>query len=243
MAIHNSNLARQIEQEAKTRVQFQRLLSPALVDQVVKGKLQLEKGGALSEVTMLFSDIRGFTSMSESRAPQEIVRLLNEYFELMVDVLFKHEGTLDKFVGDEIVALFGAPVPMPNAELNAVSCALDMMSALRDFNRMRVDEGQEEIRVGIGINTGTVVTGAIGSSRALQYTAIGDPVNTASRLCSIAKHGEIILSEATYQKVKHEIAAVPMEPVRVKGKADELRIYNAVGLRGKEWRGETTKPR
>ena len=110
VAIHNSHLARKIEHEAKTRAQFQRLLSPNLVDQVVQGKLQLEKGGALSEVTMLFSDIRGFTSMSESRAPQEIVRMLNEYFELMVDVLFKYEGTLDKFVGDEIIALFGAPV-------------------------------------------------------------------------------------------------------------------------------------
>lgn len=243
VAIHNSNLARQIEQDAKTRVQFQRLLSPNLVDQVVKGKLQLEKGGALSEVTMLFSDIRGFTSMSESRAPQEIVRLLNEYFELMVDVLFKYEGTLDKFVGDEIVALFGAPVSMPKAELKAVQCALDMMKALSEFNRLRVNEGQEEIRVGIGINTGMVVTGAIGSSRALQYTAIGDPMNTASRLCSVAKPGEIILSEATYQKVKNEVAVVPMDAVRVKGKADPLRIYNAVGLRNKEWRSESTKPR
>lgn len=243
VSIHNSNLARQIEQDAKTRAQFQRLLSPNLVDQVVKGKLQLEKGGALSEVTMLFSDIRGFTSMSESRAPQEIVRLLNEYFELMVDVLFKYEGTLDKFVGDEIVALFGAPVSMPKAELKAVQCALDMMKALSEFNRLRVNEGQEEIRVGIGINTGTVVTGAIGSSRALQYTAIGDPMNTASRLCSVAKPGEIILSEATYQKVKNEVAVVPMDAVRVKGKADPLRIYNAVGLRNKEWRSESTKPR
>ena len=243
VAIHNSNLARQIEQEAKTRVQFQRLLSPNLVDQVVKGKLQLEKGGALSEVTMLFSDIRGFTSMSESRAPQEIVRLLNEYFELMVDVLFKYEGTLDKFVGDEIVALFGAPVSMPKAELKAVQCALDMMQALSEFNRLRVNEGQAEIRVGIGINTGTVVTGAIGSSRALQYTAIGDAVNTASRLCSVAKPGEIILSEATYQKVKNDVAVVPMDAVRVKGKAEQLRIYNAVGLRNKDWRSESTKPR
>jgi adenylate cyclase len=243
IAIHNSNLARQIEQEAKTRAQFQRLLSPNLVDQVVTGKLQLEKGGALSEVTMLFSDIRGFTSMSEARPPQETVRMLNEYFELMVDVLFKYEGTLDKFVGDEIVALFGAPVPMPKAELKAVECALDMMTALKEFNRLRVAEGQEEINIGIGINTGQVVTGAIGSSRALQYTAIGDPVNTASRLCSVAKAGEVILSEATFLKVKHEIAAVPLPAVRVKGKSDELRIYNAVGLREEGgWRGELTRP-
>jgi adenylate cyclase len=242
VAIHNSNLARQIEQEAKTRAQFQRLLSPNLVDEVVKGKLQLEKGGALSEVTLLFSDIRGFTSMSESAAPQEIVRLLNEYFELMVDVLFQYQGTLDKFVGDEIVALFGAPVSMPKAELKAVQCALDMMTALKEFNRVRQSEGQDEIKVGIGINTGLVVTGAIGSSRALQYTAIGDAVNVASRLCSIAKSGEVILSEATYNKVKHEVAVVPLQPVRLRGKSDELRVYNAVGLRNREWRGEETKP-
>ncbi len=242
VAIHNSNLAREIEQEAKTRAQFQRLLSPNLVDQVVKGKLQLEKGGALSEVTLLFSDIRGFTPMSESRAPQEIVRMLNEYFELMVDVIFKYEGTLDKFVGDEIIALFGAPVAMPSAELKAVECALDMLTVLKEFNRVRVAEGQHEINVGIGINTGMVVTGAIGSSRALQYTAIGDAVNTAARLCSMAKGGEIILSEATYRKVRDQIEAVTLPPVRLRGKSDELKVWNAVGLRRNEWNDDHTKP-
>jgi adenylate cyclase len=245
VAIHNSQLAREIEQEAKTRAQFQRLLSPNLVDQVVQGKLQLEKGGALSEVTLLFSDIRGFTSMSESRAPQEIVRMLNEYFELMVDVIFKYQGTLDKFVGDEIIALFGAPVPMDSAEVKAVQCALDMLQVLSEFNRVRVSEGQNEIKIGIGINTGMVVTGAIGSSRALQYTAIGDAMNTTARLCSVAQSGQIILSEATFKKVQGHIAAVPLPPVRLKGKADELRIYNAVGVRDRALRdrtGDTTRP-
>ncbi len=242
VAIHNSQLVRKIEHEAKTRAQFQRLLSPNLVDQVVQGKLQLEKGGQLSEVTLLFSDIRGFTSMSESREPEEIVRMLNEYFELMVDVIFKYEGTLDKFVGDEVIALFGAPVPMQNAELKAAQCALDMMRVLSEWNRTRAAEGQNEIKIGIGINTGIVVTGAIGSSRALQYTAIGDAVNTASRLCSVAQPGQIILSEATYRKVRDHVAAVPLPPVRVKGKAEELRVYNAVGLRHKELHGENTRP-
>src|SRR5258708_27615571 len=116
VAIHNSNLARAIEYEAKTRAQFQRLLSPNLVEQVVQGKLQLEKGGALSEVTLLFSDIRGFTSMSESRAPQEIVRMLNEDFELMVAVMFKYHGTLDKFVGDRSMPHYAAPTGMETAE-------------------------------------------------------------------------------------------------------------------------------
>jgi adenylate cyclase len=242
VAIHNSQLARKIEHEAKTRAQFQRLLSPNLVDQVVQGKLQLEKGGALSEVTLLFSDIRGFTSMSESRAPEEIVRMLNEYFELMVDVIFKYEGTLDKFVGDEVIALFGAPVPMKNAELKAVQCALDMMRVLQEWNRTRAAEGQNEVNVGIGINTGLVVTGAIGSSRALQYTAIGDAVNVASRLCSAAQSGQVLLSEPTFRKVQSDVAAVPLPAIRVKGKADELRIYNAVGLRNRTFPAENTRP-
>src|SRR5262245_25146797 len=242
VAIHNSQLARKIEHEAKERAKLKRLLSPNLVDQVVQGKLQLEKGGALSEVTLLFSDIRGFTSMSESRAPEEIVRMLNEYFELMVDVIFKYEGTLDKFVGDEVIALFGAPVPMRSAEVKAVQCALDMMRVLQEWNRTRAAEGQNEVNVGIGINTGLVVTGAIGSSRALQYTAIGDAVNVASRLCGAAQAGQVILSEATFRKVQGDVAAVPLPPIRVKGKAEELRVYNAVGLRNRTFPAENTRP-
>lgn len=242
VAIHNSMLAVKIEQEARTRAQFQRLLSPNLVEQVVAGNLQLEKGGALTETTLLFSDIRGFTSMSEKSVPQEIVRMLNEYFELMVDVIFKHEGTLDKFVGDEIVALFGAPVALPNAEIKAVECALNMMIVLADFNRMRMAEGHEEIKIGVGINTGTVVTGAIGSSRALQYTAIGDAVNTASRLCSVAKAGEVLVSEATFARVQSMVNATALPPVKVKGKADALRIWNVTSMRTPDWRAETTKP-
>jgi len=123
-----------------------------------------------------------------------------------------------------------------------VECALDMMKALKEFNRLRVAEGQEEINIGIGINTGQVVTGAIGSSRALQYTAIGDAVNTASRLCSLAKAGEVILSDATYDKVRNDVAVVPLEPARVKGKSEALRLYNAIALRHKTWRDEATKP-
>jgi adenylate cyclase len=243
VAIHNSLLARKIEHEAKTRAQFQRLLSPNLVEQVVAGKLQLEKGGALQEVTALFSDIRGFTAMSEKRAPQEIVRMLNEYFELMVDVVFKYQGTLDKFVGDEIIALFGAPVGIAEAELSAVECALDMQRALKDFNRTRAAEGQEEIRVGIGINTGPMVTGAIGSSRALQYTAIGDAMNLAARLCTAAKPDQILISEGTYRKIADRVAAVAMPPMRFKNKSEEHRVYNVIGLRSTpSWRSETVRP-
>ncbi|MDX2019114.1 MAG: adenylate/guanylate cyclase domain-containing protein [Deltaproteobacteria bacterium] len=242
VAISNTLLAKKIEQEASTRAQFQRLLSPNLVEQVVQGKLQLEKGGQRSEVTLLFSDIRGFTSMSETTSPEEIVRMLNEYFEIMVDVIFAHQGTLDKFVGDEVIALFGAPVGIPTAELCAIECALEMLKVLKDWNRIRVAEGLPEIQIGIGINTGEVVTGAIGSSRALQYTAIGDAVNTAARLCSNAKAGQLLVSEFTYAKVMDRVAAVRLPPLKVKGKEKELNVYNVIGMRSSDWRQESTRP-
>jgi adenylate cyclase len=243
VAIQNARLVKRIETETKTRAQFQRLLSPNLVDQLVEGKLRLEKGGELREVTILISDIRGFTSMSEKKEPAEIVHMLNEYFEVMVDVLFKAQGTLDKYVGDELMALFGAPVDMPEAPLNAVRCAVDMMKALKEFNRVRVADGLEELKIGIGINTGRVITGAIGSSRTLQYTAIGDAVNTAARLCSTAKAGEIICSENTMMRVGSSVDSVVLPAVKVKGKERELKIYNILGIKGgsENWR-ERTRP-
>jgi adenylate cyclase len=141
----------------------------------------------------------------------------------MVDVLFRAQGTLDKYVG-------------------AVRCAVDMQKALREFNRTRIAEGLEPIRIGIGINTGRVITGAIGSSRTLQYTAIGDAVNLASRLCSVAKPGEIILSESTMARVASHVDSVTLPPVRLKGKEREQQIFNVLGMKGDEWRQERTRP-
>jgi len=195
----------------------------AVVEQVLKGELKIERGGQQNEVTMLFSDIRGFTSMSHGKPAQEIVNTLNEYFEVMVDVLFKYGGTLDKFVGDEIIGLFGAPIAIDDAPFKAVSCALAMLQALEEFNRTRAAENQAPIRIGIGINTGNVITGSIGSTRALQYTAIGDAMNVASRLVNVAGSGEIIASESTYRAVAGRVEAVALPPVKVKGKAEELK--------------------
>jgi adenylate cyclase len=241
VAIQNARLAKKIEQEAQTRAQISRLVPPNIVEQVLAGDLVIEKGGKLQEVTMLYADIRGFTAMSERHPPEDIVRMLNEYFEILVDVLFKHGGTLDKFVGDEIIGLFGAPIAVEDAPFKAVVCALDMQKALREFNRIRSAEGLDPIRIGVGINTGSVVTGAIGSSKSLQYTAIGDAMNTASRLCGVAKPGEIIVSEHTMTKLVGKIEAIPLNPVELKNKANKLKIFNAVGLKGEEaWNRETT---
>jgi adenylate cyclase len=233
IAIQNARLARRIELEAKARAQISRLVPRTLVEQVVKGELIIEKGGRLSEITMLYSDIRGFTAMSEGRPPYEVVNTLNEYFEVMAEVLDRHAGLLDKFVGDEIIGLFGAPIEMEDAPLKAVMCALDMLRSLREFNHTRQAEGQPPILIGIGINTGKVITGAIGADRnLLNYTAIGDAMNVASRLVTLAKSNEIIISDATYDKVRAQVEAAEMPPQRLKGKSEEMRIFRVVGLRG-----------
>ena len=231
VAIENNMLAQKIEHEATSRAQFQRLLSPNLVEQIVSGQLTLNQGGARRDVTMLFADIRGFTSMSERHTPEEMVITLNVYFEVMVDVLFRHGGTLDKYVGDEIIGLFGAPVELADAPLRSVRCALDMMRALEEFNRLRIDQGREKVSIGIGVNTGSVIAGAIGSSRTLQYTVIGDAVNIAARLCSLAKPGEIIISESTLQLAGPHILVEPRKAVQVKGKREALPIYAVQGIR------------
>lgn len=241
IAIQNARLARKIQQEAGTRAQLSRLIPPSVVEQVVAGQLTIEKGGKLCDVTMLYSDIRGFTAMSERKSPQEVVQMLNEYFEVMVDIIFKCEGTLDKFVGDEIIALFGAPIELADAPFKAVACALEMQRALSEFNRTRAAENNEPIKVGIGINSGTVLTGAIGSTKTMQYTAIGDAMNVASRLCSTAKANQIICSESTMARLTDRVEAVALAPVELKGKSERLRIYNVTGIKGHDWVRDPTR--
>ena len=240
VAIQNARLAQKIEQETATRVQLERLLSPNLVDQIVSGKMRIEQGGELREVTILFADIRGFTSMSEQMPAQEIVSLLNDYFETMVEVIFRYDGTLDKYVGDEVMALFGAPVALPDGPSRAVECAVEMQRALRDFNRRRQAAGQAPVSIGIGVNTGLVVCGAIGTSKTMQYTAVGDAVNLASRLCSLAKPGEILISAETASKLDNRFQMQQLPKVKVKGKKEPVLIFNVLGL--KSSREDLTTP-
>jgi adenylate cyclase len=229
VAIQNSLYARKIEKEALTRERFQRLLSPAIAELVVSGDLAVEKGGQARDTTIFFSDIRGFTAMSETRTAQEIVDMLNEYFEQMVEIVFKYEGTLDKFVGDEIMALFGSPVSHPDDAYRAVKVAVEQLEALDEWNRVRVADGEAPIHIGIGINTGSVVAGYLGSSKALEYTVIGDVVNTASRLCSVAQAGEILISRDTHELVKEYFTTQELTPTQVKGKAQALQVYKVLG--------------
>jgi adenylate cyclase len=227
--IKNLDMAKKIETDAATRERFQRLLSPDLAEMVVSGELNVEKGGENRVATVLFADIRGFTSMSENMEAADVLQMLNEYFEVMVEIAFDNEGTVDKFVGDEIMLLWGAPVGHDDDASRAVRAALDMQTALIEFNATRVAEGSLPIQIGIGVNTGDLVAGYIGSSRTMSYSVIGDTVNTAARLCSAAKEREIIISENTYEAIKDEFNVRALDPIKVKGKAAELQVFSVLG--------------
>lgn len=233
MFLENALLGRKVAAEIITRERFSRLLSPNLAAKVIAGELDVKQGGdQLPDCTVFNSDIRGFTRMSDGTAPQEIVDMLNEYFELMVDVLFKYEGTLDKFMGDGIMALFGAPVPHPDDPIRSVRAALEMMDVLGVLNRNRIARGEAPLAIGIGIHTGPLVAGYIGSPKALSYTVIGDTANTSARLCGIAEAGQIIVSESTVARLANRFELAELPPAKLKGKERPLRVYDVKSERG-----------
>jgi adenylate cyclase len=227
MFIENNLLGKKIEKEIMTRERFSRLLSPNVAEQVISGKLEVKKGGVhVPECTVFNSDIRGFTRMSEGATAGVINELLNDYFELMVETIFKYEGTLDKFMGDGIMAFWGAPATHPDDAVRSVQCALDQMEALGKFNRKRVEGGNPPLAVGMGLHTGPLIAGYVGSSKAMSYTVIGDTANTSARLCGIALAGQVIVSEYTLARLGPRFEVEELPPAHLKGKEKPLRIFN-----------------
>ncbi len=222
-------LGKKVEAEIVSRERLSRLLSPNIAEQVINGKLDVKPGGQrVEECTVFNSDIRGFTRMSETTSPEALVEMLNDYFEMMVDTIFKYDGTLDKFMGDGIMALWGAPLQTPDDALRSVECALEMGEALGALNRRRLDRDESPLAVGIGIHTGPLVAGYIGSSKALSYTVIGDTANTSARLCAHALAGHIIVSENTLVRLRNRFEVEELPSAKVKGKEKPLRIYNVL---------------
>lgn len=214
------------KQRKKIRGEFSRFVAPAVVNQIVSSKEAPKLGGERRDVTVLFSDIVGFTPMSEEMEPEEIVSLLNRYFTIMVDIIYKYEGTINKFIGDAIMAVFGAPISQEDHEKRAVLAAIEMTEALNEFNKNQKNRGERQIGTGIGINSGPVVVGNVGSERQMEYTVIGDTVNLSARLESLTRtYGQIVISDNVYQKVKDYIEVTKPEPVMVKGKSNLIDIY------------------
>src|SRR5579859_148559 len=224
-----------ITEEKRVRSTMSRYMSKEVADQVLAAG-ELELGGKEQKVTVMFSDVRSFTSIAEALGPRETVSLLNEYFTEMVDAIFQHGGILDKYMGDGIMALFGAPLMSANDADNALATADDMMQRLADLNVRRVAAGQTALDIGIGFSTGPTVIGNIGSVRRLDYTVIGDNVNLASRLESATKQygAKILLSEMTVRDLKNPATLRELDLIRVKGKDRPVAVYESLGFRAKE---------
>lgn len=206
-------------------------VSPDIVAEMLKNddpKSALSLQGKRVKATIFYSDIRGFTSMSENMTPEEIYGQLNEYFEEMCAIIFKYGGYVDKFIGDCVMAVFSAPNPRPDDAKRAVLAAVEQQDKIREMGAAWAKQGRQIFTVGMGCNTGDVVMGNLGSSTRLNYTVIGDNVNTAARLYNVAKGGEIIISETTYEEVKDFVEVEELEPVTVKGKVKPLRIFNVL---------------
>jgi adenylate cyclase len=227
LAVANARLMRRIEEEAKTRAQLGRFLSPALIERVVRRDISLETSGDKVLATVLFGDIRGFTALSDGQNPEAVVSMLNEYFEAMVEVVFQHGGTLDKFLGDGLMAVWGTPVRAPDDAVQAVRAAHEMREVLDDtVNLARAARGEAPLKTGYGIATGMVIAGAMGGRRRQDFTVIGDVVNLASRLCGEARPGQILVSESTWlASAKAGLPFVSLDARMVKGVARPVPVF------------------
>jgi adenylate cyclase len=195
-----------------------------LCEELLKNPGLLQLGGRRQAVTVLFADIRNFTTMSEAMAPEAVVEVLNTYFTEMVDLVFKYQGTLDKFVGDALMAVFGVPLPLPQAADQAVECALAMQRHLKEMQAA----GRTAIQgMRIGINTGEAIVGNIGSQKRMDFTVVGDVVNVAARLQELAKEleADTLISGATFQELKGQFKTVPETAVVLRGRKDPTGIY------------------
>jgi len=212
------------EEKHLLRDTISRYVSPEMCEKILKNPALLQLGGRRQQVTVLFADIKSFTAMSETMAPEAVVEVLNTYFTEMVDLVFKHQGTLDKYVGDALMAVFGVPVPLPHAATRAVECALAMQRHLKEMQAA----GQTPIQgMRIGINTGEAIVGNIGSDKRMDFTVIGDAVNVAARLQELAKEleADTLISESTYQEVTGRFNLVPEEAVVLRGRKEATRLY------------------
>ena len=225
VALENGQLIERVRRETVVLSNFQRYFAPDLVRQIAAQTEEVQLGGAKRRVVVLFSDIRDFTSISEKMSPDEIASLLTEYFTEMVEIVFEHGGTLDKFMGDAMMALWGAPLAREDDADRATRAAMAMQQTLVRLNREWKGEGRPELSIGIGINAGEVFAGNIGSNRRLEYTVIGDAVNTASRLCSEAGPGEILVAEPLYVALGEPPPVSLLTPLPLRGKTQPVPVY------------------
>lgn len=226
VAIVLDDLTEKKRLEAQRRL-FERMVSPAVIEQLDPDQLQL--GGTRSVITTLFADIRGFTRFSEGLAPESLVAVLNRYLAAAADAILTHEGTIDKFLGDAVMAWFNAPIPQPDHTFSAVCAALDIKDAVRSLQRELPDH--LHLSFGVGIHFGEAVLGLVGTEKRLEYTAIGDSVNTAKRIQENTAAAQILISAEAYSWVSSRVIARSIEPIKAKGKSQPIQVYEILALK------------
>lgn len=211
--------------------EFKKYVAPQVLAEMTRsGEISIKLGGETRDIAVLFVDIRGFTKLSEELAPEQVVEMLNEYLTLTTEAIFANGGTLDKFIGDATMAVFNAPVDLPDYRAKAVQAALDIVRGAEKINERIKKKIGREVSFGVGVHCGTAVVGNIGCETRMDYTAIGDTVNTASRLEGKAQGGQVVISEALYHSLGERLITEPLGAVELKGKAEPLQIYSALGF-------------
>lgn len=225
VAVETARAHERLAREEVARANYGRFLPPFVVQKLLENPESFTLGGTNQLITVLFADIRGFSRIAERERPEKIVRLLNRFFSEMTEIVFAHGGTLDKYIGDEVMSLFGAPTTTPDDASNAVSAAIEMQKRLIELNVELKTDGFEQIGVGIGLHTGEAIVGYVGSERRSEYTAIGDTVNLASRLQANALAGQILLSGVTAQAVAGKFSLLPRTPITVKNRVQPVPLF------------------
>lgn len=234
VAIENTRIYNALEdatarEKDMIRSAFERYVAPIVVDRVLHNPTAMQLGGRRQEISVLIADVRAFTTYSEQASPEEVVKTLNEYFSLATDVIFSREGTIDKFVGDAVVAFFNAPEDQPDHPYRAVEAALTLQRAVAERNE-RVEGDGLKLTFGVGVHMGQVVVGNIGTTRAMNYTAIGDPVNVANRLQERALAGEVLITAEVYERLGHLAQVESVGDMTIKGRQQPIRVYRLLGL-------------
>ncbi len=232
VAIGKIRYAEEVQRENAVRANFERFFAPDVARVIAASQGAVRPGGERREVTVLFNDIRGFTPLAETLPPEEIAAVLTEYFTEMVDVVFEYGGTVDKFIGDAIMAIWGAPLSAPDDTDRAVRAAIAMQAALTTLNARWVRAGHRTLSIGIGLNRGEVFAGKIGSERRLEYTVLGDAVNIASRLCSEAGPGEILITDSVLECLTIRPPVAPVDGLVLPGKTKAVRVFRVTDEAG-----------
>jgi class 3 adenylate cyclase len=225
-----NDMARSLREKEMIKRAFSRYVAREVVDEILKDPEQISLTGERRDVTVLFCDIRGFTATAEALPPEAVVELLNAFYDLMIETTFKHDGTLDKFLGDGVMAVFGAPLYRPDHAVMAARTALAMQAAIRELSARRVAAGKSPLEVGIGLNAGEVIAGTIGTDARMEYTVVGDSVNLAARLESCAGPGQILATAETYARLDGAVHGRPLGRFHVKGRDEAVAVWELLGL-------------